>query len=159
MPGALFKLPSEGPFVCADLAETGATNNLNDSWIRSPQHAIIRKMATVGAGHRQSARFNAHVTLDKAPIVIPKENAYMKKKIDGLLYTLREAIHEAIAESGHVAKALAELEQEGCCPMFSVDVALPDGSPTPEDETFDEALMLTADDEHFLRSIKVAIPA
>ena len=83
----------------------------------------------------------------------------MNKKTDELLHKLREAIHEAIAESWDVAQAMAELEEEGCCPTFSVDVALADGTPTPQEETFDEALVLTADDEHFLRSIKVAIPA
>ena len=83
----------------------------------------------------------------------------MNQKIKELLHILREAIHEAVAESLDVAQAMAELEREGCCPTFSVDVALADGPPTPQEETFDEALVLTADDEHFLRSIKVAIPA
>jgi hypothetical protein len=42
----------------------------------------------------------------------------MNKKIDGLLHKLREAIHEALAESWDVAHAMAELEQEGCLSHF-----------------------------------------
>jgi hypothetical protein len=83
----------------------------------------------------------------------------MNKKIDGLLDKLREAIHGALAESWDVGQAMAELEQEGCCPAFLLDVVLADGPPMPQEETFEEALVLTANDEHFLRSIKVAIPA
>lgn len=85
----------------------------------------------------------------------------MNQKIEELLHILREAIHEAVAESWDVAQAMAELEQAGRCPAFSVDVVLVDEpqSPQLEEEAFGEALVLTADDQQFLRSIKIASPA
>jgi hypothetical protein len=85
----------------------------------------------------------------------------MNKNTDELLHILREAIHEAVAESLDVAQAMAELEQAGRCPAFSVDVMLVDEPRSPQNEegAFGETLVFTADDQQFLRSINIASPA
>jgi hypothetical protein len=83
----------------------------------------------------------------------------MNQKIEALLQVLREAIHEAVAESRDVAQAMAELEHEGRCPAFLVDVMLVDEPRSPQSGTFGETLVLTADDRRFLREIKIASPA
>ena len=72
----------------------------------------------------------------------------MNEKVEGLLEQLRDAIHEAIANSWSVAQVMVELEKEGCCPAFCVDVALPE--PTPS-----EAAVFTDFDRQFLQAIRV----
>lgn len=81
----------------------------------------------------------------------------MNPRILGLLNRLREAIHEAIADSDTVAQTMAELEQEHCCPVFGVNVMLAEPPLPEQQETSDDALVLTEEDEHFLRAIKIAI--
>ena len=49
----------------------------------------------------------------------------MTKRIERLLSSLREAIHDALGDSNGVASALAELEREGRSPDFSVGWACP----------------------------------
>jgi hypothetical protein len=100
----------------------------------------------------------------------------MTRRIERLLSSLREAIHEAIGESHSVATVLAELEREGHSPSFMVDVGLPEGAltdkeianlerscdkelPSLELVTRDGPLFLTAADEEFLRNLGVATPA
>jgi hypothetical protein len=96
----------------------------------------------------------------------------MNHKIQSLLGSLREAIHEALGESNDVAAVLAELEREGHSPSFLVEVSLPEGAPTAEEQVEaraseerelptlelvkrDGPLFLTAFDEDFLRNVGV----
>ena len=79
---------------------------------------------------------------------------HMNQKIEDLLNQLRNAIHDAVAESWEVVQAMGKLEKEGRCPAFSVDVMLVDGPSSPLGEG--ETLVLTAEDEQFLRSLKIA---
>lgn len=96
----------------------------------------------------------------------------MTRKIERLLSSLREAIHEALGESASVAAAMAELEREGHCPSVMVDVGLPEGVvtereiadlerdaerelPTLELVTRDGPLYLTIEDEDFLRNVGI----
>lgn len=72
----------------------------------------------------------------------------MNEKVEGLLEQLRDAIHEAIADSWSVAQVMAELEKECCSPTFWVDVAL--AEPTPS-----EAFVFTDFDRQFLQAIRV----
>jgi len=86
----------------------------------------------------------------------------MNRKIEQLLHSLREAIHDAIGESFGVAAAMAELEREGHCPSLMVDVALPQEEKEPpslELVTPDGPLFLTASDEDFLRNLGIATAA
>jgi hypothetical protein len=95
----------------------------------------------------------------------------MSRKIEQLLQCLREAIHDAVSESPAVAAVMMDLEREGHCPAFLVDVGLPHAAGFPEDAglpererpslevvTPDGPLFLTASDEDFLRNIGVATP-
>jgi hypothetical protein len=81
-------------------------------------------------------------------------------KREELLYRLREAIHESLAESLTVLAAMSELEDAGLCPSFSVDITLPEENTSPSVElvTVDEGLILTASDESFLRTLGIATP-
>lgn len=80
----------------------------------------------------------------------------MNKKVEELLNRLREAVHDAIVESQHVAEAMAELEKAQCCPSFFEDISLAEPSPMGgEDRPFTEALVFTEYDEQFLRAMKV----
>jgi len=79
----------------------------------------------------------------------------MNQRIESLLNELREAIHETLAESRNIAQIMAELEQERCCPAFSVDVFLPETSAADSTGPFSEALAFTKYDEDFLQAIKV----
>ncbi len=84
----------------------------------------------------------------------------MKDEIDELLHALRLAMYEALARSCDVAEAMARLEQVGHCPTILVDVSLAD-QPTPaqnRETELSEALVLTEDDQEFLRAIKIASP-
>lgn len=85
----------------------------------------------------------------------------MNGKIEQLLHSLREAIHDAIGESFGVAAAMADLEREGHCPSLMVDVALPQEKERPSLElvTHDGPLFLTAADEDFLRNVGIATAA
>ena len=101
----------------------------------------------------------------------------MSRKIEQLLQCLREAIHDALAESPAVAAVMTDLEREGHCPAFLVNVGLPQEAGLPEEAgmpepgsprererpslevvTPDGPLFLTASDEDFLRNIGVATP-
>jgi hypothetical protein len=85
-----------------------------------------------------------------------------KSKLEQLLQSLRDAIHEAIGESFGVAAAMAELEREGQSPALLVDVALPQDvkeSPLFELVTPDGPLFLTASDGDFLRNLGIATSA
>jgi hypothetical protein len=104
------------------------------------------------------------------------EEKRMTRRIERLLSSLREAIHEAIGESPKVASVLAELECEGHSPSFLVDVGLPEGVltekeiahlekdserelPVLELVTRDGPLILTASDQGFLRDLGIVTPA
>ena len=76
------------------------------------------------------------------------------EKAERLLYNLREAIDEALADSSSVLAAMGELEDAGLCPSFSVDIALP----SEELVTYDEGLILTGSDESFLRTLGITAP-
>lgn len=79
----------------------------------------------------------------------------MNKEIERLLHTLREAIHDALAESSDIVAAMAALERAGRCPTFAVDVTLDDEQLPREEST----LALTTEDEQFLKSLKIVSPA
>ena len=85
----------------------------------------------------------------------------MNRKIEQLLQSLREAIHDAIGESFGVAAAMAELEREGHSPSLLIDVALPRQNEPPllEVVTHDGPLFLTVEDNDFLRNIGIATAA
>jgi len=100
----------------------------------------------------------------------------MTRRIERLLSSLRDAIHEALGESRGVASVLAELERAGHSPSFMVDVGLPEGALTAQEiadlekasdrelpslavVTRDGPLLLTADDEGFLRNLGIATPS
>lgn len=79
----------------------------------------------------------------------------MREDIQKLLHTLREAIHDALADSTEVIEAMAALDRAGQSPTFSVDVKLEEEIvPRHEGE-----LSLTAEDEEFLRSLRIVKPA
>jgi len=74
-----------------------------------------------------------------------------------MLQTLRDAIHEALAESPEVAAAMSELERAGHVPAFSVDVSLPTEKITDSGGVVSTGeLLLTIDDESFLRDLGIA---
>ncbi len=86
----------------------------------------------------------------------------MNRKIEQLLQSLREAIHDAIGDSCEVAAAMSQLEREGQCPSLLIDVALPQEEkerPSLELVTHDGPLFLTAADEDFLRNMGIATAA
>lgn len=82
----------------------------------------------------------------------------MNGQVKRMMQSLREAIHEAIADSPSIAAAMAELEREGHVPAFSVDVTLPEERVADSGEviTCTGELMLTATDADFLRDIGIA---
>jgi len=101
----------------------------------------------------------------------------MSRKIEELLQCLREAIHDALSDSPGVAAVMEDLEREGHCLAFLVDVGLPQeagfpeaaGLPKPgfprewarpslEVVTPDGPLFLTASDQDFLRNMGIATP-
>lgn len=83
----------------------------------------------------------------------------MKRHVQDMLQFLREAIHEAIAESPHVAAAMAELERAGHVPTFSVEVALPEeGFASADFELPAGHLLLTESDEQFLNEVGIDVP-
>jgi len=81
----------------------------------------------------------------------------MNRQIQKMLQSLREAIHEALADSPGVASAMAELEREGHIPAFTVDVTLPEEKVADSGEVFVCAgpLPLTASDQDFLRNLGI----
>jgi hypothetical protein len=98
----------------------------------------------------------------------------MTKRIEHLLSSLREAIHDALGESNDVAAAVAELEREGHSPYFSVEVGLPERALTENEITDlkegverelpslelvkrDGPLFLSECDEAFLRELGIAV--
>ena len=91
----------------------------------------------------------------------------MNRKIEQMLHSLREAIHDAIGDSCEVAAAMGELEREGQCPSLLIDVALPQDNgrsqqkepPSLELVTPDGPLYLTASDGDFLRNLGIATAA
>jgi len=82
----------------------------------------------------------------------------MNRQIQQMLQSLREAIHEALADSPGIAAAMAELEREGRSPTFRVDVALPEETDvsSPDLVYCDGQLALTSFDEDFLRNMGIA---
>jgi hypothetical protein len=100
----------------------------------------------------------------------------MNRRIETLLSSLREAIHEAIADSNAVAELMAELDREGHAPSFLIEVGLPEDALTAKERAEMEAgerreiatldrvtphgpLFLTESDEDFLRNLGVAMPS
>jgi len=91
----------------------------------------------------------------------------MNRKIEQLLQSWREAIHDAIGDSCEVAAAMSQLEREGVSPSLLIDVALPQDngtnrqkeSPSLELVTPDGPLYLTASDGDFLRNLGIATAA
>ena len=91
----------------------------------------------------------------------------MNRKIEQLLQSLREAIHDAIGESFGVAAAMSDLEREGHIPSLLIDVSLPQAdataqpkeAPSMELVTPDGPLFLTESDGDFLRDLGIATPA
>ena len=91
----------------------------------------------------------------------------MNQKIEHLLQSLREAIHDAIGDSCEVAAAMSQLEREGQCPSLLIDVTLPQDNetkrqaepPSLELVTPDGPLYLTAYDGDFLRNLGIATAA
>ncbi|HTS50925.1 MAG TPA: hypothetical protein VMH05_23425 [Bryobacteraceae bacterium] len=91
----------------------------------------------------------------------------MNQKIEHLLQSLREAIHDAIGDSCEVAAAMSQLEREGQCPSLLIDVTLPQDSdtkrqaesPSLELVTPDGPLYLTAYDGDFLRNLGITTAA
>lgn len=91
----------------------------------------------------------------------------MNRKIEQLLQSLREAIHDAIGESFGVAAAMSDLEREGHIPSLLIDVSLPPGDAPPQQKeppsfelvTPDGPLILTEADGDFLRNLGIATPA
>ena len=96
----------------------------------------------------------------------------MNQKLESLLSSLREAIHEALGESSSVAAVMAELEREGHTPTFLVEVGLPEGVLSAKeraemlrDEKRERAtlelvkrdgpLFLTESDEDFLHNLGI----
>jgi len=75
----------------------------------------------------------------------------MEQDLRGLLQNLREAIHEALAESEAVSRAMAALEDAGHCPSFRVDVATP-----AELEALEPTVDPAEYDEEFLRSLGIS---
>lgn len=85
----------------------------------------------------------------------------MNRKLEGLLNSLRDAIHDALGESSAVAQAMEQLELEGHCPSLLVDVALPEEKELPSLQlvTRHGSLILTESDEDFLRNLGIATAA
>ncbi len=82
----------------------------------------------------------------------------MNRKIEQLLQSLKEAIHDAIGDSFGVASAMADLEREGHSPSLLIDVSLPQPKepPTLELVVADGPLLLTSSDGDFLRNLGIA---
>ena len=74
----------------------------------------------------------------------------MNPHLNGLLQNLREAIHEALAESEGIAQAMAALDQAGHCPTFKVDIDTP-----AELEISGQAIELAGFDEQFLKALGI----
>jgi hypothetical protein len=74
----------------------------------------------------------------------------MNQDVKGLLQNLREAIHEALAESADISAAMAALEQAGHCPAFKVDIDM------PESDASGERIDPVEFDENFLRSLGIS---
>jgi len=91
----------------------------------------------------------------------------MNLKIEQLLQSLREAIHDAIGDSCEVAAAMSQLEREGHSPSLLIDVALPRDNGTSQQKelpsvelvTPDGPLFLTASDGDFLRELGITTVA
>lgn len=81
----------------------------------------------------------------------------MNENIHDLLHRLREAIHEALADSTQVVEAMAALDRAGQSPSFYVDVKLEEEPPCPIPTNGE--LDLTPEDEEFLRSLRIVNPA
>lgn len=78
----------------------------------------------------------------------------MNENIPKLLHRLREAIHEALADSKEVEEAMAALDRAGQSPTFAVDVKLEEEPPVLPVSQNGE-LALTPEDEEFLRSLRI----
>jgi len=81
----------------------------------------------------------------------------MNQDVQRLLHKLREAIHETLAKSSDIRAMMTELESAGHCPLFSVDITLPEEKELPSVEmvTCDGTLVLTALDGQFLRNMGI----
>jgi hypothetical protein len=84
---------------------------------------------------------------------------HVNGEIQRMLQSLRDAIHEAIADSPGIAAAMSELEREGVSPSFSVEVSLPEEriADSGEEVACAGELLLNSADENFLRTIGIAV--
>jgi len=89
----------------------------------------------------------------------------LNQKVKNLIQQLGEAIHETVSESEDVAGVVKDIREQGFDVMLMLEatIGLNEVEDEPEAETIDAeepgAGPFTQSDVHFLKSLRIALPA